>query len=185
MNKVEATSSRETPHGLWAGFKQELGIHWVLICFTNLFAAAFGCAIVWLCWRFAYMTGRQPYEFLLVCMLGAVIGWVFGMFFAPYNLAEEKRFSNVAGALSAFISGYALSKLGKFIDTKIIALDKAEDFVWLMLGVFICSVFLAFLTVFCNRSYHGVAPKNNEVESDPKDQTQNLSNDGVSKDGPK
>lgn len=136
-------------------FKKDVGVHWLLIGFTNFFAFIFGLIILCLCWKFAIQSARQPHEFILVSLLGALMGWTFGMFFVPYGPEDKKRFSNVTGALSAFVSGYVLSAADDFFKKMLTRLDGASETVWVMLGLFFCSALLVFLVVFSNRSYHG------------------------------
>jgi MFS family permease len=48
---------------------------------------------------------------VIVGTFGVVVGWLIGFLASPYSELEEKRFSKYAATISAFLSGYALSKL--------------------------------------------------------------------------
>jgi hypothetical protein len=85
-----ADDSKQVQRSSFEKFKTEVGVHWLLICFTNFFALIFALVIIFLCLNFAELSARQPFEFLLVCLLGALMGWMFGMFFVPYTTADKK-----------------------------------------------------------------------------------------------
>jgi hypothetical protein len=57
---------------------------------------------------------------LATVVLGISLGWLFGMYVSPYGKGEEQRFGEYATAVSAFVSGYLISKIDGLI-TKLLS----------------------------------------------------------------
>ena len=53
---------------------------------------------------------------LIVALSGMAVGLLIGFLASPYSSSEDKRFSQYASILSAFISGYAVSQLQPWIE---------------------------------------------------------------------
>src|SRR5262245_40695448 len=63
-------------------------------------------------------TGRFDTNLNLALWFASMaLGWVIGTFASPDNKSEERRFSGWAKAISGFITGYAVSKLDKAIES--------------------------------------------------------------------
>lgn len=89
-----------------------------------------------------------------VVLLGALSGWALGIFSSPYSQTEEKRFSSIAQAISAFISGYALSKFDRFLEASLFTNQSTPQYdTWVRLGLFVAATGLFALLVFSNRAY--------------------------------
>jgi MFS family permease len=57
---------------------------------------------------------NDPSQYAMTCLIGALgvaTGWLIGLLASPYGRVEEKRFSQYAATVSAFLSGYVLSKV--------------------------------------------------------------------------
>lgn len=127
---------------------------------TNVAAAALAITIGWLCIQVSDSVQDQVFNGLLT-ILGALIGWALGMFFAPYTKDEASRFSSIGQGISVFVSGYVVSKLDRFLEatmftTTVVAGNTVEtpaSITWVRIGLFICAVLLVMLTVFTNRAY--------------------------------
>lgn len=52
-------------------------------------------------------------------LLGVSIGWFVAFIISPYSGKEEDRFAKIGQTISAFISGYLLSKIDKPINAYI------------------------------------------------------------------
>jgi len=130
-----------------------LGKYPFSVIFTNLFAIAFGACIAWLCILLSSDAQQQVLNFL-IALMGALVGWALGMFFAPYNDKEAARFSSIGQAVSAFISGYAVSKVDRLFEETLFD-DSASPvpISWIRMGLFFCSTLLVMLSVFSNRAY--------------------------------
>jgi hypothetical protein len=127
---------------------------------TNIAAAALAIIIGWLCIEVGDSEQEQVLNGLL-SILGALIGWALGMFFAPYTSDEASRFSTISQGISAFLSGYVVSKLDRFLEATMFTttetagttVEAPTTVTWVRIGLFTCSVLLVMLTVFTNRAY--------------------------------
>jgi hypothetical protein len=139
--------------GLVNRLEGTLGKYPFSIIFTNLFAIVFAILIAWLC----LLVSNDPADRVLnvlLAMIGALLGWAFGMFFAPYDKKERARFSSIGQAVSAFVSGYVISKLDRFLEVTMFGSDKLPiTITWVRIGLLSSSLLLIMLLVFSNRSY--------------------------------
>lgn len=90
---------------------------------------------------------------LLICCTGIALGWVAGLISSPLDKVEKSRFSAATKILSAFVSGYILSKLDTYLE---IIKGKNVVFNELLLGrglFLLCFAVFAALTVYYLRSY--------------------------------
>jgi hypothetical protein len=53
---------------------------------------------------------------LAFVVLGLALGWVPGAFLTPRDAVEDTKFKQSARALSVFVSGYLVAKIGKLVD---------------------------------------------------------------------
>lgn len=140
--------------------EQPLGRYPYSVISTNVAAAALAIAIVWLCIQVSDSVQDQVFNGLLT-IFGALIGWAFGMFFAPYTKEEASRFSSIAQGISVFVSGYVVSKLDRFLEATMFTttvvggntVDTPTSITWVRIGLFLCAALLVMLTVFTNRAY--------------------------------
>lgn len=103
------------------------------------------------------LLARNERDRVLNCfflVLGAVIGWAVGIFFSPYTREDEKRFVAVGRAASAFVSGYALSKIDRFLEATLF-LDQRipETEGWMRIGICFSSAALVAILIYSNRAY--------------------------------
>jgi hypothetical protein len=49
--------------------------------------------------------------------VGIALGWMLGILASPYDKKEQLHFSELTKAMSVFVSGYALAKVGRLLDT--------------------------------------------------------------------
>ncbi len=122
------------------------------VIFTNIFSVVFALVIGWLCYAVSSVPLEQVFNALLA-IVGALVGWALGMFFAPYNEKEASRFSSIGQAVSAFVSGYVISKLDRFLEASMFQEHVPITITWVRFGLVFCSMLLVMLTVFTNRAY--------------------------------
>lgn len=134
------------------GLEEIFGNYPFSVIFTNIFAVAFSFAIAWLCFAVSSDPLQQIFNALLA-LTGALIGWALGMFFAPYTQTEAARFSSIGQAVSAFVSGYVISKLDRFLEATMFQEHIPITITWVRFGLLFCSMLLVMLTVFSNRAY--------------------------------
>lgn len=89
----------------------------------------------------------------LVAIIGALCGWIIGTAFAPFSDAEKEHFRQISGVISAFLSGYVVSKLDRFLEAKLFPVSEANRDSWARVGLFVAAFLLAATTVFVNRLY--------------------------------
>jgi hypothetical protein len=89
----------------------------------------------------------------LVAMLGALCGWIIGIAFAPFSAAEKEQFAAISSVVSAFLSGYVVSKVDRFIEGVLFPVNAASRESWTRVGIFTAALLLASVTVFVNRLY--------------------------------
>jgi uncharacterized membrane protein len=82
-----------------------------------------------------------------ICPTGLVLGWACGVLLSP-SRGEGKQFSNVAKGITAFITGYAVSKM----DTMFTELHQTPGFLP-HLGLFLAFFVLMTITIYVNRRY--------------------------------
>lgn len=122
------------------------------IVLTNVFAFAFGLFLLWLCWKLGSDENGRFKNYLVAC-LGALLGWALAMFFVPYGPTDKVIFHDVGRWASAFLSGYAVSKVDRFIESSMFDGKIAKTDAWIRLGVFAGAFALALITVGTNRIY--------------------------------
>lgn len=89
----------------------------------------------------------------LVALLGALCGWIIGIAFAPFSAAEKEQFAAISSVVSAFLSGYVVSKVDRFIEGVLFPVNAASRESWTRVGIFTAALLLASVTVFVNRLY--------------------------------
>lgn len=135
------------------GLEKVLGQYPFSVIATNVFAVVFSGVIAWLCFSASDGAPLQQMYNVLLALAGALIGWALGMFFAPFTATEAARFSSIGQTVSAFVSGYVISKLDRFLEATMFH-DRVPDTVtWVRFGLFFCSMLLVMLAVFSNRAY--------------------------------
>lgn len=90
---------------------------------------------------------------VLALVSGAAVGWLLGVAVSPYDAREASAFPKYAGAVSAFVSGYVVSKLDRVLEHLL-----RPEFVASAVGAFrllggFCALILALLLTYIYRSY--------------------------------
>jgi hypothetical protein len=134
---------------------------WVVIL-VNVQALLFGGVITWLAWNVGkpqngVTVGGTHFAYLnlLIVVLGSCLGWLIGTLASPYNKGETSKFNAYAHAISAFVSGYILSKADKLI-TSVLDPEGSRAFDntgWERFGLFVAALIVMALIVYINRSY--------------------------------
>ena len=133
--------------------KDWFGEHWPSQLFAGLFALLFGGTLLRLCWLFGD-TSRALGLNILLCLLGALLGWAVGMLFSPFTTAEATRFKFLGKTIAAFVSGYLLSKFESVVTALVKQAGEHPELVpWDRVGLFSGSFLLAAIVVFVSRTY--------------------------------
>lgn len=135
--------------------QQQLGSNPFTIIFSTAFCAGFG-VLIWYLTAALVGIGEEarPNDVSLnrlVALLGALVGWVVGVYFAPFTTAESKQFQGISKVVSAFAAGYLLSKGEAFIEMTLFV--EFQLMPWIRAGLFLAAFLLAALIVFVHRLY--------------------------------
>lgn len=125
---------------------------WIRRSLTAITALAVTGFILWLGCQQG--SGREDYSFTyLAGLVGALTGWVTGIFLSPYSQGEARQFSDYGKALSAFISGYLLSKCDRFLDNVDVNAPLGPKLLQYRILYFFACFFLAMIIAFLLRKY--------------------------------
>lgn len=106
--------------------------------------------------RLAYVSGRHNDGFLVI-LVGALLGWAAGMFFSPYTTVEKSNFVSISQAVSAFVSGYLLSKLDRFLESSLFSMQGPVASTWTLIGFFSVAFMVFALGTYSCRRYFAAA----------------------------
>ncbi len=158
---------------IFKALEKSFGQYPFSIISTNFFAFFFSFVIAWLCWQVSTESLPRVVN-ALVALSGAITGWALGMFFAPFSEKEAAKFSSIGQAVSAFVSGYVISKLDRFLEAVMFQEQVPVTITWVRFGLFFCSLMLVMLAVFSNRAYfraehptQSLEPEKTEPEAMP------------------
>lgn len=132
-------------------FEAVFGCHIGNVIFTNLFGLMILAFLAWTCIALADST-KGMLGYALVGLTGMLLGWGCGMYFAPYK-DEQSRFLTIGQAVSAFASGYLVSKVDRFVEAKLFPPPDGTPGEWLGAAIFVTAFLNAALVVYSNRSY--------------------------------
>lgn len=136
---------------------ETFGPNWCTVVFTDLFA------VVFIYWLIQVAQGIAPNDHArtvnyLLMLIGALVGWAVAMLSAPYGKTDRDVLAQVAKIASVFITGYAISKLDRFIEATSFADKTPVMNTWLRAGLFGATALLAMIFVVTNRMYFRPAP---------------------------
>lgn len=89
----------------------------------------------------------------LAALIGALCGWIIGIAFAPFSSAEQQQFQAIGSVVSAFLSGYVVSKLDRYLEGVLFPIGPQTKDSWARVGLFVASFLLVAIAVFLNRLY--------------------------------
>jgi hypothetical protein len=110
----------------------------------------------------AYFVSPSPSEYattLVVQMCGIALGWLLAFFASPRDEEEQATFSVYAKILSAFVSGYLLSKIEPLITAVLNADLLKSQIPATRLLIFVTSMALAVMNGYSYRLYYHFRPK--------------------------
>ena len=139
--------------GKFERIEKEFGKYGSTALFSTLILLLLLCGVVAVAHTIAQTDQARTLNYFVV-LLGSLSGWALGIFSSPYSATEEKRFGSIAQAISAFISGYALSKFDRFLEASLFTNQSTPQYdTWVRLGLFVGTTALFALLVFSNRAY--------------------------------
>ena len=133
-------------------FEAVFGRHIGNVIFTNLFGLMILVFLAWACTQLG-ADDKAKLGYAMVGLTGMLLGWGCGMYFAPYG-SELSKFLTIGQAVSAFASGYLVSKVDRFVEASLFPKDGGIPAVdWLGAAIFAAAFMNAALVVYSNRSY--------------------------------
>ncbi|MCD2517142.1 hypothetical protein LQ564_12580 [Massilia sp. G4R7] len=91
---------------------------------------------------------------MLTMVIGGLIGWIAAILATPYSQNEASRLSTLAKAISAFLSGYVLSKFDRVLERTLSGAGGGlTQEAWQLLGFFFGAFLIGFLAIFTTRAY--------------------------------
>jgi hypothetical protein len=141
-----------------------LGRYRVAVISAKLMSFAFFGAIVWASWQLGNNNPRAFTLNILVCLLGAALGWGAGILATPIAEDDTTHFAKLAQIISAFLSGYLVSKLDRFLERALYSGEQLIPSAWERTGLFVVSFLVMLIVVFINRWYlHRFGPTSNQA----------------------
>jgi len=108
-------------------------------------------AILYLAWHL--QDERVPKSLnILICLLAATFGWTIGILLSPKNRVEKEQFLVYGKSISAFVSGYLLSKLDPLFTDAIKAGPPATVVLSAQVAFFLACFLLGALFVYIGRN---------------------------------
>src|SRR5205085_5041552 len=92
-----------------------LGGFRIAVISANIMALAFAGVIIWACGKLGD-DGKAFTLNVLICLLGGVLGWGLGILATPIAPDDTGQFAKIGQVISAFASGYLVSKLDRFLE---------------------------------------------------------------------
>ena len=105
---------------------------------------------------FSYLIGseEQAYKInYLICIFGIITGWIIGILATPYTDTEKQRFSNYTKVISAFFSGYLISKIDRIAEDILSKQLLYDDIYFARVIFFLIFFMLSILIVYVFRAY--------------------------------
>jgi hypothetical protein len=125
--------------------------NWKLV-FTGIFGFVLGTTLFVLCFQVGKSSEDHSIN-VAVMAAATTVGWLLGIVASPYDQSEQKRFSSVTRAVSAFVSGYLAAKLDALVNAVVapgMILNPLPGFRALL---FLGAALLATIGTFAYRKY--------------------------------
>lgn len=119
---------------------------------ANTIGLIFGITTLWCAWKLSGPEG-SPYGNILLCVVGGLFGWVLGILASPLDREEGSKLREYSQLLSAFGSGYVVSKLDRFLELTLFTENGVNWTGWIGVSLFSASLMSVLIPVFVNRSY--------------------------------
>ena len=133
--------------------EEEFGKYGSTALFSNFLLIVLLGALLVIAYYIAQSDQSRIYNYLVI-LLGSLCGWTLGIFFSPYSEKEAKSFVSIGQAISAFVSGYVLSKFDRFLEASLFLETKAPQYdTWTRLALFVAAMVMFALLIFTNRAY--------------------------------
>lgn len=120
---------------------------------TTISSTVFLLALLYALWTLAPVIGGNPVTNQLLIVLGILLGWAVGMFATPFTRVDREDFAAVRKAIYAFLSGYLVSKVDRFLERMLFKDGDPSEIVWKQSALFAGAVIASALMIFTWRRY--------------------------------
>jgi len=127
------------------------GYQWTVIT-SNLSAFLASIALIWLAYQLGIENDTYFFNWI-ICLFGAILGWGVGLLVSPSSKTEKEQFSGLTKTISAFLSGYILSKLDRVIENLLESDKIFQELFLIKIALFLTAFFITVIIVFINRRY--------------------------------
>lgn len=108
--------------------------------------------LIYLCFKMV-VTAQDGYLNLAIMLASVCVGWLLGTFISPASDTEKTRFGEYGKAVSAFVSGYLVSKLDKVVERILTPDTLAVPIASFRLAGSIAALISALLVTYIVRAY--------------------------------
>lgn len=108
--------------------------------------------LVVLCFKMA-PSPQDAYLNIAIVLASVSVGWLLGTFVSPESASEQGRFMTYGKAVSAFVSGYLVSKLDKVVEEILSPQTLAVPLAAFRLSASIAAMISALLVTYILRAY--------------------------------
>lgn len=133
--------------------RKHFGDRYVNIIFTNLFGLLILVFIYVACINLGGTDISNQIGFALTSIIGLLLGWAVAIYFCPFDTEEHSRLVTFGQAASAFVSGYLVSKLDRFIESTLFPVATETVNSWFGVALFLVAFLNALTVVYSNRAY--------------------------------
>jgi len=121
---------------------------------TTISSTVILVSLLFALWRLTPSIGGNVATNQLLVVLGMILGWLIGLFAAPFTEIDRKDFSALGQAIYAFVTGYLVSKIDRFLERMLFRDGKEPvELVWKQAALFAGVVVTAALLHFTWRRY--------------------------------
>ena len=165
------TNNKDSQSTVFEYLRRHLGDYPFGFIFTCLFFLVFASCILYLVMTLHVTDGNLAARNtnLLTVLIGAMTEWAMGIYLAPFSQEETTRFQAIGKTVSAFVTGYVVSKIDRFLEATLFSKEQTPQTVaWEQLALFLVTFLLAAIVIFIYRLYAFRFPhKGQERESSP------------------
>jgi hypothetical protein len=122
------------------------------IAVTNVAATVLSLVLLALTWSLepnptlASVSGNA-----LLVVLGTLSGWVLAVFWVPFDATEKSVYTSIGAAVTAFISGYVVSKFDRLFEAALYPGGTPDMSAIAKMGFFLAALAIAAIVVVTNR----------------------------------
>jgi hypothetical protein len=135
-----------------------------------LIAIAIGILCLFICGIFGALISHKAEDkfiTLLIQLAGMACGAFLGFLASPKAKGEQVAFLTFAKAISAFLSGYALSKINHLVDTLFQGDIYKDQLVVARLLIFFIGMIISFMIAYSHRAYVQKIPAQDDTNKQP------------------